>query len=189
MTDDSIKVMSLLDELEEMITSSSKMPFSEKGIIDLDMAQKIIEDIRLSLPRDLQQAQWIKQEKDRIINDAKTEYNKVIMSAKEQAEYLVDSDMIKKEAQKRADAVLAQANNEASYMKLRTYEYIDKLLYDMQSDIASVASTYLQPMNDYFTDMIGNINYKVNQNRQEMKTLAERVKQPAAEEEKALDID
>lgn len=175
MTDESIKVMSLLDELEEMITTSSKMPFSEKGIIDLDMAQKIIEDIRLSLPRDLQQAQWVKQEKDRIINDAKSEYNKVIMSAKDQAEYLVDSDMIKKEAQKRADAVLAQANNEAGYMKLRTYEYIDKLLFDMQNDIASIASSYLQPMNDYLTDMLGNINVKVNQNRQEMKTLAEKV--------------
>ena len=36
MNDDSIKLMSLLEELEDLITSSSKMPFSEKGIIDLD---------------------------------------------------------------------------------------------------------------------------------------------------------
>ncbi|MBQ0018265.1 MAG: hypothetical protein KBS63_03505 [Clostridiales bacterium] len=181
MIDDSIKVMSLLDELEEMFATSSKVPFSEKGVVDIDMAQKIIEDIRLSLPKDLQQAQWIKQEKDRIINDAKTEYNKVIMSAKDQAEYLVDSDMIKKEAQKRADAVLNQAKSEAEFMKLRTYEYIDKLLFDMQNDIAGVASSYLQPMNDYLTDMLGSINVKVNQNRQEMKNLAERVQNSGAE--------
>jgi hypothetical protein len=44
MNDDSIKIMSLLDELEELIASSGKMPFSEKGIIDLDVAQKIIEE-------------------------------------------------------------------------------------------------------------------------------------------------
>ena len=30
-------------------------------------------------------------------------------------------------------------------------------------------------MNDYFSDMLGNINVKVNHNRQEMKNLAERV--------------
>ena len=53
MNDDSIKIMSLLDELEELIASSGKMPFSEKGIIDLDVAQKIIEDMRLNLPRDI----------------------------------------------------------------------------------------------------------------------------------------
>ena len=67
MNDDSIKIMSLLDELEELINSSGKMPFSEKGIIDLDVAQKIIEDMRLNLPRDIQQAKWLGQEKDRII--------------------------------------------------------------------------------------------------------------------------
>lgn len=175
MSDESIKVMSLLDELEELMTTSSRMPFSEKGIIDLDLAEKIIEDIRLNLPKDIQEAKWVVQEKDRIINDAKSEYNKVILSAKDQAEYLVDSDMIKKEAQKRADALLSEAESHANYIKLRTYEYIDKLLFDMQNDVASVASTYLQPMNDYFSEMLGNINIKVNQNRQEMKTLAERV--------------
>ncbi|MBQ0040734.1 MAG: hypothetical protein KBS56_01755 [Clostridiales bacterium] len=184
MSEQSIKIMSLLDELEELVTSSSKMPFSEKGIIDLDYAQKVIDDIRMNLPRDIQEAQWVQQEKDRIINDAKSEYNKVIVSAKEQAEYLIDSDAVKREAQKRADALIAEAESHANYIKLRTYEYIDKLLFDMQNDIASVTGTYLQPMNDYFQDMVGNINYKVNQNRQEMKTLAERVNGASREEVK-----
>lgn len=187
MSEESIKIMTLLDELEELISSSSKMPFSEKGIIDLDYAGKIIDDIRLNLPRDIKEAQWVTQEKDRIINDAKSEYNKVILSAKNQAEYLIDNDMIKKEAEKRANALLAEAESHANYIKLRTYEYIDKLLFDMQSDIASVASTYLQPMNDYFGDVISNINYKVNQNRQEMKTLAERVNSGADEKENDVD--
>lgn len=177
MSEESIKIMTLLDELEDMFTTSSKMPFSEKGIIDLDMANKILEDIRLNLPRDIQEAQWIRQEKNRIINEAKSEYNKVILSAKDQAEFLVDTNIVKKEAQKRADALIAEAQSHANYIKLRTYEYIDKLLYDMQNDISSVSTTYLQPMNDYFGEMLGNINYKVNQNRQEMKTLAERVQQ------------
>ena len=175
MSEGSVKVMSLLDELEELITSSSKMPFSDKCIVDLDTAQSILEDIRLSMPRDLQEAQWISQEKDRIINDAKAEYNKVIMSAKDQAEYLIENNAIKKEAEKRANAILSEAENHAGYIKLRTYEYIDKLLFDMQNDVASVATSYLQPMNDYFSEMIGNVNQKVNQNRSEMKQLAERV--------------
>ena len=175
MSDESIRVMSLLDELEDLITTSSKMPFSEKGIIDLDMAQKIIEDIRLNMPRDIQQAQWIRQEKDRIINEAKTEYNKVIMSAKDQAEYLVDTDMIKKEAEKRANALIAEAESHSNYVKLRAYEYVDQMLFNMQNDIAGVAASYIKPMNDYFSDMLGNINMKVNQNRQEIKTMADRV--------------
>ena len=45
----------------------------------------------------------------------------------------------------------------------------------MQTDIASVGTSYIQPMTDYFAEMLNNINARVNQNRQEMKTLAERV--------------
>ena len=175
MKDDSIKLMSLLEELEDLITSSSKMPFSEKGIIDLDVAQKIMEDIRLNLPRDIQQAKWLNSEKDRIISDAKREYNRMINEAKDQVEYLVNNNSITKDAQKRADAVLKEAENHANYMKYRSYEYIDQLLYDMQNDIASVSSSYIDPMTDYFNQMLSNINARVNQNRQEMRTLAERV--------------
>ena len=140
MNDDSIKIMSLLDELEELIKSSGKMPFSEKGIIDLDVAEKIIEDMRLNLPRDIQQAKWLGQEKDRIINDAKREYNRMINEAKDQVEYLVNNNSIYKDAQKRADAIIKE-------------------------------------------EMLSNINTRVNQNRQEMKTLAERVQlgEPPAE--------
>lgn len=175
MSDANVRVMNLLDELEEVFEASSKMPFSEKGLVDVDTALSIIKDIRLSLPRDLQEAEWVRQEKDRIIEDAKGEYNKLIMAAKDQAEYLVETDAIKKEAEKRANALLSEAENHSRYMKLRAYEYVDKLLYDMQNDIASVANSYLQPMNDYFTEMVNNINIKVNGNRQEMKSLAERV--------------
>jgi vacuolar-type H+-ATPase subunit H len=175
MNDDSIKIISLLDELEELISSSGRMPFSEKGIIDLDVAQKIIEDMRLNLPRDIQQAKWLSQEKDRIINDAKREYNRMINEAKGQVEYLVNNNSIYKDAQKRADAILKEAESHANYMKYRSYEYIDQLLYDMQTDIASVGTSYIQPMTDYFAEMLNSINARVNQNRQEMKTLAERV--------------
>lgn len=175
MSEDTIRIMTLLEELEELITTSSKMPFSEKGFIDLEMAQKIIDDIRLNLPKDIKEAEWVRQEKDRIINDAKTEYNKVIVSAKDQAEYLVDSDMIKKEAQKRADALITEAESHANYIKLKTYEYVDKLLFDMQNDIADITTAYIQPMNDYVSKTIGDINQKVNENRQEMKNLAEKV--------------
>lgn len=175
MSEETVRIMTLLDELEELITTSSKMPFSEKGFIDLEMAQKIIEDIRLSLPKDIKEAEWVRQEKDRIINDAKSEYNKVIMSAKDQAEYLVDSDMVKKEAQKKADNLLTEAESHANFIKLKTYEYVDKMLFDMQNDISEITTTYIQPMNDFVAETIGKINAQFNENRKEMRNLADKV--------------
>lgn len=175
MNDENVRIMSLLDELEELISASSKMPFTEKGIIDLEMAQKIIEDIRMNLPNDIKEAEWVRQEKNRIINDAKNEYNKVILSAQDQADFMVNSDNVKKEAERKAEELISEAENHARYMKLKTYEYIDKLLYDMQNDIASMAESYVNPMNNFFSEIVNNVNTKVNQNRQEMKEMAEKV--------------
>ena len=175
MSDASIRVMTLLDELEEILANASKVPFSEKAIVDSDEIRSIVDDIRLSMPKDIQQAKWVKDEQDRILNEARGEYDKVIIAAKKQAEYLVENDIIKKEAEKRADALISEAENHSRYIKLRSYEYVDKLLFDMQNDIAKVATGYIQPMNDYFTDMLGEMNGRVNGNRQEMKALAERI--------------
>ena len=175
MGDASIRVMTLLDDLEEILANASKVPFSEKAIVDSDEIRSIVDDIRLSMPKDIQQAKWVKDEQDRILNEARGEYDKVIIAAKKQAEYLIENDVIKKEAEKRADALISEAENHSRYIKLRSYEYVDKLLFDMQNDIAKVATEYIQPMNDYFTDMLGEMNGRVNGNRQEMKALAERI--------------
>ena len=175
MSDASIRVMTLLDDLEEILANASKVPFSEKAIVDSDEIRSIVDDIRLSMPKDIQQAKWVKDEQDRILNEARGEYDKVIIAAKKQAEYLVENDIIKKEAEKRADALISEAENHSRYIKLRSYEYVDKLLFDMQNDIAKVATEYIQPMNDYFTYMLGEVNGRVNGNRQEMKALAERI--------------
>ena len=175
MSDASIRVMTLLDDLEEILANASKVPFSEKAIVDSDEIRSIVDDIRLSMPKDIQQAKWVKDEQDRILNEARGEYDKVIIAAKKQAEYLVENDIIKKEAEKRADALISEAENHSRYIKLRSYEYVDKLLFDMQNDIAKVAPESIQPMNDYFTDMLGEMNGRVNGNRQEMKALAERI--------------
>lgn len=175
MSDASIRVMTLLDDLEEILANASKVPFSEKAIVDSDEIRSIVDDIRLSMPKDIQQAKWVKDEQDRILNEARGEYDKVIIAAKKQAEYLVENDIIKKEAEKRADALISEAENHSRYIKLRSYEYVDKLLFDMQNDIAKVATEYIQPMNDYFTDVLGEMNGRVNRNRQEMKALAERI--------------
>lgn len=175
MREDNIKILSLLEELEEIITESSKMPFVEKGIIDIDEATTIINDIKLTLPKDFKDAQWVLQEKNRILDEARAEYNRIIESAKDHAQYLIENDPIKKEAEKRAAALLAEAENHTRYMKLRSYEYVDKMLYDMQTDLNATVQQYIQPMNEYLNDVIISINNQVNNNRLEMQSLAERV--------------
>ena len=48
----------------------------------------------MALPDDVQQAKWIRDERDRILADAKAEYERIIREAKKQADYLGGRRMI-----------------------------------------------------------------------------------------------
>ena len=75
-----MEVLSILNELEEMIEGSRSV-FGNKASIDKNRAIELITDIRIGLPDDFKQAEWISQERQRIIYDAQEEAEKIISDA------------------------------------------------------------------------------------------------------------
>ena len=49
------------------------------------------------------------------------------------------------------------------------------MLYDMQNEMSGLAEQFIQPMTEKFTDIINDVNGKVNGNRQEIKDMAGRL--------------
>ena len=57
----------------------------------------------------MQQAKWIKEQKNNILSEAKQEYEKIQVEAKKHADYLVDEHEIVLKAQKKADDIQKNA--------------------------------------------------------------------------------
>ena len=89
-----MKVLELLDELEEIIEVASSVPVVRKVMVDPNEITEIVKEIRLELPDEIQQAQWIKNERSRILDEAKAEYENIISDAKAKAEKLCEEDEI-----------------------------------------------------------------------------------------------
>ena len=98
-----MKVLELLDELDEIIDVAGSVPLVRKVMVDPNEITEIVKEIRLELPDEIQQAQWIKNERDRILDEAKAEYERIITEAQEKAEKLVEQDEITVKAKARAD--------------------------------------------------------------------------------------
>ena len=96
-------VLELLEEIEDIVDTAPGLPLTGKIMVDANELLEIVREIRLSLPDDVQQAKWVKDEKERILSEAKSEYEKVIVEAKKQADYLVEHDDITLRAQKLAE--------------------------------------------------------------------------------------
>lgn len=170
--EDTMKVLKLLEELEDIVDDATGLPLSNKIMVDAEEIFQIVREIRLALPDDVQQAKWIRDERDRILSEAKTEYERIIREAKKQADYLVETDDITLRATKLAAEIKQDAETHARVMRMRTYDYVDKMLYDMQGKMDELNMKYFGEMYTNLETTFASINQILADNREEMKNLA-----------------
>lgn len=93
-----MEIFTLLENLEENVENSKKMPFTNKIMIEQDEILDIIKEIRLKLPEDLKQAKWVREERDRILEEAKKEADDVVKEAENRIISMIDEHEITKKA-------------------------------------------------------------------------------------------
>lgn len=167
-----MKVLELLEELEDIVDNATNVPLTSKIMLEAEDVFNIVREVRLALPDDVQQAKWIRDERDRILADAKTEYERIIREAKKQADYLVETDDITLRATKLAQEIREDAELHAKMLKMRTYDYVDKMLYDMQAKMDELNLKYFGEMYTNLDKIFAAINQTLVDNRDEIKQLA-----------------
>jgi len=164
-----MKVLELLDELDEIIEVAGKVPVVNKVMVDPNEIIEIVKEIRLELPDEIQQAQWIKNERTRILDEAKAEYETIINDAQSKAERLVEADEITIKAKARAEEILRIARENSSVMKMSILDYTDSMLYNLQEKVDQMYATYFTDMYDDLQATFEKINTNIASSRNEVK--------------------
>lgn len=123
-----MEIFTLLENLEELLESGTKVPFSSKVMVDVEELREILEDIRLKLPDELKQAKWVKEERQRIIADAEKEADNLIKEAEGKIINLVNENVITKEALAQKEAIIESANKVSKEISVGTRDYADAIL-------------------------------------------------------------
>lgn len=164
-----MKVLELLDELDEIIELASSVPVVRKVMVDPNEITEIVKEIRLELPDEIQQAQWIKNERQRILDEAKAEYDNIIKDAQDKAAQLVEQDEITVKAKQRAEEILRIAKENCSVMKMSILDYTDGMLYNLQEKVDQMYATYFTDMYDDLQSTFEKINTNIANSRNEVK--------------------
>lgn len=165
-----MKFKELIDNLEELVEDASKLPLSNKCMIDKEELFEVIKQIRLAYPEDLKQAEYVKKERDRILQDAEKEAEIIKEEAKNKVAKMVNESEIVRgarekateilnEAQANASAIIAQgqetakANAEESQRELAAYQeevmtYIANVLHRAETASENAVSTVAKAIND-----------------------------------------
>lgn len=124
-----MSIESLVDELDDMIEEAWTLPLSGgKSVLDADKVKRILEDIRLSFPKEIRQAKAIAADRNNIIDDAKKEAERIIRSAEEKAKAIVNKDEIVKEANAKANSMVIDAQKKSKEIIKAANEYVDDLM-------------------------------------------------------------
>ncbi|MDR1247510.1 MAG: hypothetical protein LBK57_10915 [Clostridiales Family XIII bacterium] len=167
-----MKVLELLDELDEIVETASGVPLMKKIIVDSAEIQDIVREIRVALPDEIQQAQWIKEQRQNILDEGKKEYELVIQDARQQADIILDKSEIMTRARAAAKELTSQTEANVRQLKLDTYDYIDKILFEFQGKMEQMNAAYFGDMFTSVQRTFEGINRTVQENRLEIKDLA-----------------
>ncbi len=106
--DGTAEILYLLDQLEELVGTSKRVPFSTKIMVEEDLFLDLVEQLRIAIPNEVKQAQRVVRDRERIIAEAQQEAGRIVDTARSRAEHLISQDSITNEARVRAEDLLEQ---------------------------------------------------------------------------------
>lgn len=131
----------LIDALEDKIDGCTTIPLWGRGIIDKDELLDMIQDIRMKYPDEMKQAKWVKEERQRIINDAQKEAAGIIKAAEDKIAAMVNEHDITQQAYEKANQIVDSAQKNAHEIRVGANQYADDVLRALEEELIKTAET------------------------------------------------
>ena len=136
-----MEFLGLIDVLEEQVINAAKVPMSGKCMLDREEILDIIRALRERVPEDIKQANWIKDERQKILQNAKKEANGILKEAEGRLQAMTDEHEISKRAMAQAKDIIENANKKAKDIKMGTREYVDGILGVLEDSMTEKLNT------------------------------------------------
>lgn len=131
-------IMSLIDQLEEVIDGSKQVPFSSNRMVTPDDVFDIIDEIRNSYPEDLKQARWIVKQQQEMAEDAERAANRILEEAQERARLLIAETEVVRAAEARAAEILEDARANEREIRMGAEDYADEIMANLEVNLGKL---------------------------------------------------
>lgn len=125
-------IQHLLDRLEDVVNTGRHLPMTSMTLIDEQRVLEIIDQMRISIPEEIEKARRVLRERDRIMAQANEEAARIRELAREKSETLVQRDAITQAAQARASSIIEQSRRESEQIRQEADQYVMDVLGDLE---------------------------------------------------------
>jgi len=138
---DTIDILMLVDRLEAVINSGSRIALTNRVMIDEREALDVLDLMRTTVPEEIKQARRVNQEREKIVAQSQTEANRLVSQAQERVERMLSEESVRLQAEDQARDILGQARQEAEEVRRGADEYALDMLDRVDGELHRVQSS------------------------------------------------
>ncbi|MDW8801066.1 ATPase [Clostridium sp. A1-XYC3] len=165
----------LLEYLREILDTSAKVPMTAKVVVDKKEVMEIVHKILKSLPDELKKAQWVVEEKERILSEAIQEAENLKKESLSLLKKQIENHDITKEANMRSEEIISSAQRSAKDIRLGARDYASEILNQLDRELTDKSKQMLlslkNDMQGFLADLESDINIRTDLIRKNIKEL------------------
>lgn len=135
-------IVELFERLEDMIDEAAKVPFTDNVMLNKADLMDVLMEMKLKFPNALKQAEWVVQERNKILTDANKEAQSKVKESERYATKLVDENEITRKAYEQAEKIMESARQTEREMKLGAIEYADNILVNLENSLKGAMESF-----------------------------------------------
>jgi hypothetical protein len=144
-------IQHLVDRLEDLIDEGRHMPFSKFTMIDEERALEIIDQMRISIPEEIEKASRVLAQRDRVLAQSNEEAARILQNAREQGVQLMDREATVQAAQSRAANIIEEARQNAERITAEADQYVIDTLARLEQQLSRAMNVVRNGINEVAT--------------------------------------
>lgn len=131
-------IQHLVDRLEDLIDEGRHIPFSKFTVVDEERALEIIDQMRISIPEEIEKAARVLAQRDRILAQANEEAARLVQIARERSDQMIDKETAVQLAQSRANKIIETATQQADGIATDADQYVMDSLSELEQHLLKI---------------------------------------------------
>ncbi|MBN1286417.1 MAG: hypothetical protein JXB47_13545 [Anaerolineae bacterium] len=128
-------IQHLIDRLEELIDEGRHIWLTRFTMIDEERALELIDQMRISIPEEVDKAQRVMNQRDRILAQANEEAARVVDLAREKSATMIERDAITQAAKSQAANIVEEARQQAETVRAEADAYALDVLRELERQL------------------------------------------------------
>jgi len=136
-----VDILHWIDRLEEELGKGRRLPFTSMVVVNEERLWDIIDNMRISIPEEVERARRVEQERTRILAKAREEGGRVVELARKQVEEITADHQLIQRARAEAAEIVARGESEVARLRTEADSYALGVLTQLENQLRRLLET------------------------------------------------